>query len=82
MSAVHHAIERIQARVLWSCEQRCIELIEVGAHKLNGQFSPFRYEVHVSGDTSLFQSTNPSIAVHYLEMLLGSDADGLEQLLA
>lgn len=71
MSIMENAIEGVEARVLWSCKQRCVELLELGLREVSGFFKPFHYEVHIEGDSSLFRSTSEHAARHYLTMLLG-----------
>jgi len=71
MSIMVNAINGIEARVLWSCDTECVELIELGIREVNGCFNPFRYEVHISGETQLYQSASEHAARHYLGMLLG-----------
>ena len=78
MSIMENAIEGVEARVLWSCKQRCVELLDLGFREVSGFFKPFRYEVHIKGESSLFRSTSEHAARHYLTMLLGDPIDELE----
>ena len=78
MSIMENAIEGVEARVLWSCKQRCVELLELGIREVSGFFRPFRYEVHIEGENSLFRSTSEHAARHYLTMLLGEGLGELE----
>lgn len=78
MSIMMKAIEGTEARVLWSCRTRCIELLELGVQEMNGYFRPFRYEVHISGESVLYKSKSEYAAMQYLEMLLGSAPGELE----
>ncbi|MHA7927500.1 MAG: hypothetical protein ACX936_20010 [Marinobacter sp.] len=78
MSIMENAIEGVEARVLWSCKQRCVELLELGIREVSGFFKPFRYEVHITGESSLFHSTSEHAARHYLTMLLGDSVVELE----
>ena len=78
MSIMENAIEGVEARVLWSCKQRCIELLELGIREVSGFFRPFRYEVHIEGESSLFRSTSEHAARHYLTILLGEGLGELE----
>ena len=71
MSIMENAIEGVEARVLWSCKESCVELLELGIREMSGFFKPFRYEVHIVGENSLFRSTSEFAARHYLTMLLG-----------
>jgi len=71
MSIMENAIEGVEARVIWSCKLRCVELLELGIREMNGFFKPFRYEVHIEGESSLFCSTTEHTARQYLTMLLG-----------
>tara|TARA_B100000749_G_scaffold276586_1_gene264053 strand:- start:33 stop:341 length:309 start_codon:yes stop_codon:yes gene_type:complete len=71
MSIMENAIEGVEARVLWSCKESCVELLELGIREMSGFFKPFRYEVHIEGENSLFRSTSEFAARHYLTMLLG-----------
>jgi hypothetical protein len=45
---------------------------------VSGFFRPFRYEVHIEGESSLFHSTSEHAARHYLTMLLGDGIGELE----
>lgn len=74
MSVMEKAIEGVEARVLWSCQKRCVELLELGIKEVSGFFRPFRYEVHIEGESLLFNSTSEYAARNYLKILLG---DGL-----
>ncbi|WP_428378548.1 hypothetical protein [Marinobacter adhaerens] len=78
MSIMENAIEGVEARVLWSCKQGCVELLELGIREVSGFFRPFRYEVHIEGESSLFRSTSEHAARHYLAMLLGKGLGELE----
>lgn len=78
MSIMENAIEGVEARVLWSCKQGCVELLELGIREVSGFFKPFRYEVHIEGESSLFRSTSEYAARHYLTMLLGEGSGELE----
>ena len=78
MSIMENAIEGVEARVLWSCKQRCVELLELGFKEVSGFFKPCRYEVHIKGESSLFRSTSEHAVRHYLTMLLGDPIDELE----
>lgn len=78
MSVINQAIQGVQARVLWSCNDRCVELIELGVREACGYFNAFRYEVHIAGESSLFESSSEHAALQYLEMLLGSGLNGQE----
>lgn len=78
MSVINQAIQGVQARVLWSCSDRCVELIELGIREACGCFNAFRYEVHIAGESSLFESSSEHAALQYLEMLLGSGPDEQE----
>lgn len=78
MTVINQAIRGVQARVLWSCSDRCVELIELGVQEACGYFNVFRYEVHIAGESSLFESSSQYSALQYLEMLLGSTLGGQE----
>lgn len=78
MSVINQAIQGAQARVLWSCNVRCVELIELGIREACGYFNAFRYEVHIAGESSLFGSSSKHAALEYLRMLLGSGPEGEE----
>lgn len=54
MSIMENAIEGVEARVLWSCKQRCVELLELGIREVSGFFRPFRYEVHMRAKARCF----------------------------
>lgn len=54
-----------------------VALLELGIREVSGFFRPFRYEVHIEGESSLFRSTSEYAARHYLTMLLG---DGIVEL--
>jgi len=73
MSVMEKAIEGVEARILWSCKKRCVELLELGIREVSGFFKPFRYEVHIEGESLLFNSTSEHAARNYLRMLLGDD---------
>ena len=64
MSIMENAIEGVEARVLWSCKERCVELLELGIREMSGFFKPFRYEFHIEGENSLLRSTSEFAARH------------------
>lgn len=63
------SIQGMCARVLWSGD--CLELLELGVQESCGLFRPIRYEVHIPGETALYQSESEHSAKHYISMLLG-----------
>ena len=67
-----------EVRVLWSCRTRCVELLQLGVQEMSGYFRPFRYEVHIFGESVLYKSQSEHAAMDYLQMLLGSSSDELE----
>ncbi len=78
MSIMIKAVEGTEVHVLWSCKTRCVELLALGIREVSGYFNPFRYEVHIVGETSLYESKNEHAARQYLCMLLGPGESGLE----
>jgi len=45
MSVINQAIQGVHARVLWSCSDGCVALIERGIREACGYFNALRYEV-------------------------------------
>lgn len=72
-----NAVSGVEVDVLWSCTERCVELLELSVREPSGYCRPFRYEVHVQGEPRLYQSESEYAARHYLGMLLGVPMDDL-----
>lgn len=71
MSVMEMSIQGVEARILWSCSKQCLELIALGTRDVDGLSKPLRYEVHICGQTKLYESRSEFSARQYLQMLLG-----------
>lgn len=65
-----NAVSGVEVHVLWSCTERCVELLELSVREPSGYCRPFRYEVHIQGEPRLYESESEYAARHYLGMLL------------
>ncbi|ABM20335.1 hypothetical protein Maqu_3264 [Marinobacter nauticus VT8] len=77
VSGMSKAIQAVEIRCCWSCEELPVELLELSFKEPSGFCRPFRYEVRIPGEEPLYQSESEYAARRYLEMLLALPAGHL-----